>query len=149
MVQTLNKKHAKGQRPIRKPEVTRLSLNWRLLLVSVFLLVVAVGSGYFHHSRQLDRCTVALLERAGQLEEDEQWAEAASYLYRYVQVRPDDADVWPRLALTYTKYAMDAKTRPVLQRAIELHHRALGRIAPPEKDSPDSADARPERRSPD
>ncbi len=64
---------------------TKRVVNLRLLVISATVLLVSVILGYFWHSRQANRVADALLQRAKTLEQEEKWADAASYLTRYLQ----------------------------------------------------------------
>jgi predicted Zn-dependent protease len=70
----------------------RRIVNMRLLSVS---LIVAVCGGlltYMWHRRQERQVAATLLQRAATLEQQEKWPEAAGYLTRYLQVKPDDSE---------------------------------------------------------
>ena len=67
-----------------------------------------------------------LLLRADQLGEQQQWSEAASYLFRYLQLDPGDTGVRVRLAETYDRAAVTAAAK---RRSIDFFYRAVG-VAP-------------------
>jgi tetratricopeptide (TPR) repeat protein len=101
-------------------------LNKRLLLGTVILVPLLGAAAYFWHAWQMKRLSGAFLERADQLEQEENWSEAATYLYRYLQVDAENAAIRIRLAKTFDK---SATSRTEKSRAIELYYRAVG-LAP-------------------
>lgn len=101
---------------------TQLTVNVRLLLVSIAVLVVMVIGGYFWHGYQLRRVSEAFLDRASTLEQESEFSKAASYLYRYLQFHPNDEQVRIRLARTFGKSAANSRRN----QAINFYYAALG-----------------------
>lgn len=101
----------------------RRELNLPLLIGSVLLLAVLAPAVYFWHSYQLTRTAGALLSRAEELEQDQQWLTAAEYVNRYLSLQPEDLDARVRLAEDYSKGA-DTPQRKF--RAVDLYYRAIG-----------------------
>ncbi len=110
-------------RPTERREVKR-QLNVRLLVGTLIVASVAGPAAYYLRGVQVKRTAGAFLSRAESLEQEEKWAEAASDLFRYLQLRPDDVDVRIRLAETFGKSAaQDARLK---QRSVDLYYRAVG-----------------------
>ena len=122
MMATMEEKAAPTFQRVSRREITKTTLNWPLLLGTVVVLGVLAVVTYVRYASQQDRSLAAFLERASQLEAEEEWLESANYLYRYLRLRPSDASVWNELACTYAK---GASSFPQWRRAIEFHHRAL------------------------
>ena len=111
----------KDSRPTQRRKVKR-QLNVRLLVGTLIAVVVLGPSAYFWREFQVRRTAGAFLDRADALKEEP--AKAASYLYRYLQLRPDDANVIVSLAETFGESAAgDDRLKP---RAVNLYYRALG-----------------------
>lgn len=108
------------------PGKTARTLNVPLLIVSLVVLSVSGTGAYFWHARQMVQIAGALLDRADQLEKEEDWAQASTCLYRYLQLRPAVLDVHIRLAQTFDRSATSAQEKA---RATDLYLRAVG-IAP-------------------
>ena len=104
-------------------------VNLRLLARTLLVLAVVVPCGYYWHSFQLRRIATALMARADALAQDSDWRAAADYVFRYLQIRPDDAQARIRLARHFDKSATDPVRR---QRAIDLYYQAIG-VAPDEE----------------
>lgn len=75
------------------------------------------------HRWQLSRIATDLLVYAQASEEESQWHESAEFLSRYLRIKPADAAVHSRLALTYAKGANSLDDK---KWAVELCYRALG-----------------------
>ncbi len=107
-----------------------IKIKWR------WLLGLVVGIGVFsllffvRYRTQSEKLTDAMIERADQLEADGEWLGAANYLFRYLQLRPRDDDVWARLAETYGAKAVTLDEK---ERGIELLYRALGIVTDPQQ----------------
>ena len=84
----------------RKRE-TRRVLNLPLLIGTLVAVAVLGPAVYFWHWYQVGNIGGAFLERANVLEEKEEWRSAASYLYRYLRLHPDNTDVQIQLAETF------------------------------------------------
>ena len=118
-------------RPTEIRQVKR-QLNVRLLSVTLIVAAVLGPAAYFWREFQVKRTAGAFLSRADSLEKDEEWTQAASHLFRYLQLRPDDADVRIRLAKVFDKpAAQDARLK---SRAVDLYYRAVS-VASPEQRS--------------
>ena len=110
-------------RPTERREVKR-QLNVRLLVGTLIAAAVLGPAAYFWREFQVKRTAGSFLERAETLENEGEWGEAAGHLFRYLQLRPDDADARIRLAETFGKSAdQDFRLKP---RAVNLYYRALG-----------------------
>jgi len=57
------------------------------------------------------------------MKDDQKWAESTAYLYRYLQLHPNDANVRVRLAETYDRSAVSQRRKV---RAVDLYYRAIG-----------------------
>ncbi len=110
-------------RPTQRREVKR-QLNVRLLVGTLIAVAVLGPTAYFWREFQVKRTAVAFLNRADDLEKEEKWGEAASHLFRYLQLRPDDADVRIHLAETFGRSA--TQNVRLKSRAVNLYYRALG-----------------------
>ena len=97
-------------------------LNVRLLVGTLIAVVLVTPAAAFWHSRQLHDTAEAYRDRAYILEEQEDWAAATNYLFRYLKLHPDSADVKVHLAEIYDKSADTAERK---LRAIELYRQAL------------------------
>lgn len=101
----------------------RLVPNYRLLVLSgaIFLLgTIASVAWYTYQTRNLGE---ALLVRATEFEQNEQYGEAAEYLHNYLRENPGQGEIVIRLAETYEK---SIRQPDQIARAIELYQRALG-----------------------
>src|SRR5690606_9692831 len=94
-------------------ENTQYVLNVPLLVGTVIVVVGAAGC--FGHRWQYSRLAGSLLTRAVEFEKDEKPSDAAEYLFKYLQMRPDDAEARILLAKTFDKAATSraAKARAV------------------------------------
>lgn len=102
------------------------SLNLPFLAGVLAFLVLASVAAHFWHARQLSRLSLALLERAKSLEQDEAWKQAASAAEQYLGVHPDDSEA---IALYARVIGNSARSRPQIERAVRLYDRAIG-VAP-------------------
>ncbi|QEG36049.1 tetratricopeptide repeat protein [Bythopirellula goksoeyrii] len=105
------------------------TVNLRLLLVSVIVVVLLAVAGYFWYQYRLGQTANALLTRAEQLEAEGDWNEATSYYQRYLLVEPDNTEVLVRLVQAYAQGEPDPNR---LFRLNSLLYRVLGRA--PERD---------------
>ena len=120
---------AQVNRTPSRPENRVYTVNLRLLLVSLIVVVVLALVGYFWYQYRLGQTADALLTRAEQLEDEGDWNEATSYYQRYLLVEPDNTEVLVRLVQAY------AQGEPNPSRLIRLNsllYRVLGRA--PERD---------------
>lgn len=106
-----------------RPVAYRRTLSVRVLLLSLVLVGAGLPSLYALRKWQLSRTATAYLDRASELEKQEEWLAAANYIGRYLALRQHDADAEVRLAETYAKGA-DSAAR--IKRAVELYYTALG-----------------------
>ena len=67
-------------------------LNVPLLLFSLTLFAVLLVAGKFWHTHKKLQLADAFLQRADQLESEEKWPQAMTYLQRYLWINPDDLD---------------------------------------------------------
>lgn len=101
------------------------------VLIGTVIIAAAGGLGlYFWHGFQAQRGANALLAQAEELlanakdqQEKAVFHDAASLIYRYTQIKPDDIDAHVRLAEVYEKGASDTRSA---DRAIVLLYEALG-----------------------
>ncbi len=108
---------------------TRRVLNWPLLIGTFCALAVIGPLAYAWHSYQVKNIAAALLERADALAGAGDWRESAGYLFRYLQLDPENAEVRVRLARNFDQ---SAETPREKNQAIEHYYRALG-VAPAEE----------------
>lgn len=103
------------------------------VLVGTLIAAALFGTAaYFWYSYQARRTATAFLDEADRRAENEEWRAAAEYLYRYLQLKPDDQRVLIRLAETYDKSTEDRAER---LRAINLYFRAVGIAAASQQDN--------------
>ena len=105
----------------------RRELNWPLLIGSVAAIVLLVPSLYFWHRHQLERVSVALLERAADLEASGDDELAARYLYRCLSLTTDEPElhqeILVRLARCYDRSDTLSRDRAA---TIQWFYRAVG-----------------------
>jgi len=101
---------------------SRYVLNVRLLVITLIVVPILGVAAYFWHSFMLGHTSVAYLQRAEELEQEEEYRKSAGYLFRYLQIQPDDVEVRVRLAKVFDKSAEDDPRKK--NRAIELYQRA-------------------------
>ncbi len=95
--------------------------QWAFVSVAFVSVAVVATAGMFWHRFQTSRQAAALLGRADQLAENEDWDSSVEYLERYLRLRPDDADARVQLAETFGQLATD----PTRQgRAVRLYQAA-------------------------
>jgi tetratricopeptide (TPR) repeat protein len=106
--------------------------QWNVPLLAGTLIagVILAPLGYVWRGYQVRRTSDAFVERAAAHEAQNDWRTAATYLHRYLQLNPDDAAAWIRLAEAFDRSGSDGRRKA---RAIELHYVALGIIAAPEQ----------------
>jgi len=114
----------------RRPRVRR-SLNVPLLVVTAVALAVLGPGAYVWHRHQMPRVATAMLERADRLEKEQDWRSAAAYLYRYLQLCPEDGRVRARLAEVFDRSVQDDRQ---WLRAVRLYYEAIA-AAPPENEA--------------
>ena len=102
------------------------TVNIRLLVGALVILVAFCVAGYFWNARQVDRLAQQFLDRADVLVQQEEWEEAAGCLFRYLKLRPDDTEARLRLAHAFGRAASGPRKK---SRAVELYYRAVG-LAP-------------------
>ena len=107
----------------RSAPSSRRTLNTWLLIISAVVLFVVAPCAYFWYHYQTRHLADTFLTRADQLLAEDKPREAAEYMQRYLQIRPQDSIVRARLAETYDR---SATTREGKTRAIELYYQALG-----------------------
>jgi tetratricopeptide (TPR) repeat protein len=98
-------------------------LNVPLLIGTLGVAALLALGGFFWHGYQLDRIATDFLARADELRGKSDWRGAADYVFRYLQLRPDDAPARIRLARDYGRSVTSATSRA---RAIDLYYQALG-----------------------
>lgn len=102
------------ERHIQADQARTMEMSSRCYLA---LLAIVLPAIYWWHGFQQGRAVTGFLDRATVLEREENWADAARYLDRYLRVRPDDADVLVRLAWTFDKCSSGAAEK---ERALRL-----------------------------
>lgn len=107
---------------------TRRVLNWPLLGGTFCALAVIGPLAYAWHSYQVKNISAALLQRADALAGEGDWRGSAGYLFRYLQLDSENAEVRVRLARNYDQSAETGREK---NQAIEHYYRALG-VAPAE-----------------
>jgi len=118
-----------GRSAGKRKHETRRVLNLPLLIGTLVAVAVLGPAVYFWHWYQVGHIGGAFLERANVLEKEEEWRSAASYLYRYLRLHPDNMDVQIQLAETFDR---SVETPRQKARAIGLYYRALG-VAPADR----------------
>jgi Flp pilus assembly protein TadD len=103
--------------------IRRQTINIWLLSITAMTLFVAGPSLYFWHSFQTGRLAEAFSERAESLLKENKPRAAAEYLQRYLEIKPDNAEIRVRLAEVYDRSAITASSK---RRAIELYFQAIG-----------------------
>ena len=106
-------------------------LNVRLAVGTLIAVAVLGPAAYFWREFQVKRTAGAFLSRADSLEGEENWTEAASYLFRYLQLHPEDVNARICLAEAVDKSASEDARRK--SRAVDLYFQALSE-APPERE---------------
>ena len=103
----------------------RRELNLALLIGSLVFVVTAAPALYFWREYQVNRTSGIFLDRATALEQSDDFGKAASYLHRFLRLRPESPHVRVRLAETFDQSATDPRAK---QRAVELYAQALGAV---------------------
>jgi tetratricopeptide (TPR) repeat protein len=109
---------------------TRRLLNVRLLVGTLIALAILAPAAWWWRSLQVRRTAGALLERADDLAEDEDFAAASSYLLRYLELYPNDADVKVRLAQTFDRSVKGPRGKASV---VQRYQEALGVASPEQK----------------
>lgn len=102
--------------------IRQLNLPW--LIGTLVVLSIATPSIYFWHQYQLQRVATAMLERADTLEAEGEFRKASDYLFRCLQLSPQDSrrhrELTIRIAESYDR-SLSADTQSVIawyQRAV-------------------------------
>ena len=101
----------------------RREVNVRLLAATVAVVAVAAAAAYFWHAHQIEPLAKAFLDRAETLEGQDQFSDAAGYLFRYVSLQPENLEGHIRLAQTFDRSAKNANQKT---RAVQLYLQAIG-----------------------
>ncbi|HEY2882331.1 MAG TPA: tetratricopeptide repeat protein, partial [Pirellulales bacterium] len=101
----------------------RYEIRWRMLAITCAVIVVGGIASYFWHRWQVGRMANSMLVRAEKLEQEKQYDEAKSYLFKYISLRPTDVESHVRLALLADQ---TAKTPGQRIQATQLLHQATG-----------------------
>lgn len=108
----------------------RLKLNWRLLFVSLFLLVIILPAGYFIHRAQMGRVSKSLNERSAVLKEKQEWLASARAIEVLLLLEPENREQKVELAEILDRVLPNDKTAAssfnMLSRIIAAQARALG-----------------------
>ncbi len=102
------------------------TVNWPLLGAAVALVCVAVPAGYWRYKTALEQTAGTLLERAAELEQEQEWDEATAYYQRYLIINPDDSDALARMAEAYGR---GDQTPARLNRVNMMLYRVLGQAS--------------------
>ena len=116
----------KASSPTLLPVRYRWQLNRRLALITLLVLSGLIPATYVWHQFQLQRVSTAMLAKAEEAEDVGRFSEAASYLYRYLQMMPaelDQTDVLIRIAENYDRSEYSAAD---IGTVIQWYYRALG-----------------------
>ena len=116
----------KASSPTLLPVRYRWQLNRRLALITLLVLSGLIPATYVWHQFQLQRVSTAMLAKAEEAEDVGRFSEAASYLYRYLQMMPaelDQTDVLIRIAENYDRSEYSATD---IGTVIQWYYRALG-----------------------
>jgi tetratricopeptide (TPR) repeat protein len=117
-------------RPSDAPRQRRLArrrvVNLPLLVATVGLLAIVLPAGWLWHGYRQKQAASAMLNRVEQLEAAGAWAQAASYLQRYLRERPLDVENRVRLI---EDFARVAESGEALQRLGAMLYETLG-LAP-------------------
>jgi hypothetical protein len=97
-----------GAEGLRSAPVKQRTLSVPVLLVTLGVIALGGVLLYFWHGLQVKRGAAALLEKATTLKGDEEFSAAASYLFRYTQLQPDDLTARIELAEVYGKGVKDS-----------------------------------------
>ena len=112
----------------------RSAYSTRSLALGTLLVVAVLGPAlYAWHAYQVHRTARAFLERADQLEADQDWTTAASYLHRYLSLQPEDSAARIRMAKTFDRGAKDWQQKSL---AVNLYYDTLGLIPEKEQAAP-------------
>lgn len=113
-----------------EPRKTYRTISISVLIGTLVVVAAVAGGLHFWHGFQLRRGAARLLAHAEELvleadadKQNKAYSEAASLIYRYTQIQPDDTDAQIRLAEVYQKGAQDERST---DRAITLLYEALG-----------------------
>ena len=102
------------------------ALNVRLLLGTLIAALVFGAAAYFWRAYQVRRTAEVWLEQADTLEQSGELEEAAGYVYRYLQLRPDDAQARVRFVEIFDQSARDPSQK---EQAIDHYYHTLGAIS--------------------
>jgi len=107
------------------------TVNWRLMGAVVALACVAAPAGYWRYRTALEQRAGTLLERAAELEKEQEWDEATAYYQRYLIIKPDDSDALARMAEAYGR---GDQTPARLHRVNMMLYRVLGQASAADQD---------------
>jgi predicted Zn-dependent protease len=99
--------------------------NVRLALYTLLAAVLFGPATYAWRAYQLQRTAQVFLERADQLEAEQDWLAAASYLHRYLSLHPEENAIRIRMVRTFDRGAKDWKQK---SQAVNLYYFTLGLI---------------------
>ena len=116
----------KASSPTLLPVRFRWQLNRRLALITILLLSGLVPATYVWHQFQLKRVSTAMLAKADEAEDVGRFDEAASYLYRYLQMMPEDLDQTEVLIRIAENYDRSEYSETDIGTVIQWYYRALG-----------------------
>jgi tetratricopeptide (TPR) repeat protein len=112
----------------KRPKTKRI-LNLRLVVETLIVASILGPAIYLWYAWQLKRTEAAMLERAEKLVEDKDDRAAAQYYFRFLKLRPDDANGQVLLAETFGRAAKGLREK---DRAVQYYYQALG-VASPDK----------------
>ena len=125
MVRQNTSQESQVRKEMSKTGRIRKVVNLRMLVLTLIVLSLIIPVSYAWHAYQVHRTSTALLEQAETLEKEKKWGEAASYLDRYLQIRPNDMSVWIRLAEDFDK-SVSNPSRKIS--AINRYNVVLGKL---------------------
>ena len=102
----------------------RRRLNWKLLIVLALGLAIGGGAVHLVHGYQVTRTADFLRVRSEQAERRGDFNEAASYLVRYLTLRPDSDEAFADYGLLLDRQAVTPADR---FRTLQILERAAGR----------------------
>jgi tetratricopeptide (TPR) repeat protein len=123
IAESTDRQAAEPRKAPSSPTRREWTLNFPFLVGSSGLFVILAISAYAMHYWQVTRTAAVFLRRADQLESEQKWFEAASYIQQYLRLNPESSSEWIRMARLYEQGATTFSQR---ERAIELYYRALG-----------------------
>ncbi|MCZ6704562.1 MAG: hypothetical protein O6942_01550 [Bacteroidetes bacterium] len=101
---------------------SKVTVNWRLLIISGIVVAGLFTTLAFWHHRQIKLHSAVLLSRALEAQDAEDWETAADWLSRYVRYVPDDVE---RVLDLASQVHEKARKREEFERALRLYRAYL------------------------